>query len=205
MTDMPGEHPLPHPELHAQTPIIFTMKIGDVLYRHHQTIHDPIFFGTSGDYRFDDPDCHTGASFGVLYAGEDTHCCFIESCGSTTGVPAVSGEYLDAREIARLELTEELRFIDLANSGGLTHIGADARLLTGAYKVAQKSAAALRLQPSKPDGIRYLARHDPTRVAYAIFTRPRSTFIVTSLGSLTAPSNKVLLAQLLSDYNVDLL
>src|SRR6267142_3257480 len=76
-----------------------------------------------------------------------------ESCGSTTGVPAVSGAYLDAREIARLELTEELRFIDLAGSGGLTHIGADARLLTGAYKVAQRWAAALRLHPSKPDGI----------------------------------------------------
>lgn len=205
MTDLPGEHPLPHPELHTQNPIIFTLKIGDVLYRHHQTIHDPIFFGTSGDYRFDAPDCHTGASFGVLYAGEDPHCCFIESCGLTTGVPAVSGAYLDAREIARLELTEELRFIDLACSGGLTHVGADGRLLTGAYKVAQRWAAALRLHPSKPDGIRYLARHDPTRVAYAIFTRPRSTFNVTSLGSLTAPSNRALLNQLLSDYNVDLI
>src|SRR5258708_7963323 len=205
MTDMPGEHPLPHPELHVQTPLIFELKVGDVLYRHHQSVHEPIYFGMSGNYRFDDPDCHTGASFGVLYAGEDPHCCFIASCGSTTGVPAVSGAYLDAREIARLELTEELRFIDLAGSGGFTPICSGARLLTGAYKVAQKWAAALRLHPSKPDGIRYLARHDPTRVAYAIFTRPRSTFIVTSLGSLTAPSNRALLNQLLSDYNVDLI
>jgi len=51
VTDMPGEHPLPHPELHAQTPLIFTLKIGDVLYRHHQSVHDPIYFGMSGNYR----------------------------------------------------------------------------------------------------------------------------------------------------------
>jgi len=203
MTDMPGDHPLPHPELYSQVPLIFTMKVGNILYRHHQSAYDPIYFGMSGDFRFDDPDCPAGASFGVLYAGEDPHCCFIESCGSMTGVPAVSGAYLDAREIARLELTEELRFIDLVSSGGLTHVGADARLVTGSYKVAQRWSAALRLHPSSPDGIRYPARHDPIRVAYAIFSRPRSTFNVTSLGSLTASSNRPLLNQILRDYNVD--
>ena len=57
----------------------------------------------------------------------------------------------------------------------------------------------------KPDGIRYPTQHDPTRVALAIFTRPRSTFHVTSLGSLIAPSNMTLLNQLLRDYNVDLI
>jgi hypothetical protein len=185
--------------------MIFRLTTGSVLYRHHQCVHDPVYFGRSGDYRFDDPDCPARTAFGVLYAGEDVHCCFIESCGSTTGVPAVSAAYLDAREISRLELTDDLRFIDLAGSGGLTHIGADARLVTGSYKVAQQWSAALRLHPSKPDGIRYPARHDPARVAYAIYVRPRSTFNVTSLGSLTAPSNRVLLNQLLNDYNVDLI
>ena len=131
MIGPPGDHPLPHPELHSQIPLIFTLSPGDVLYRHHQSINDPIYFGTSGNYRFDDPDCASGASFGVLYAGADAHCCFIESCGSTTGVPAVSEAYLAAREIAKIQVTEELRFIDLATSGGLTHIGADARLVTG--------------------------------------------------------------------------
>ena len=164
MTEMPGDHPLPHPELHTQAPLIFIVNVGAVLYRHHQSVHDPIYSGTSGNYRFDDPEGPAGASFGVLYTGEDPHCCFIESCGATTGVPAVSGAYLDTREIARLEMAEELRFIDLASSGGLTHIGADARLVTGSYKIAQRWSAALRLHPSKPDGIRYPSRHDPTRV-----------------------------------------
>jgi hypothetical protein len=120
-------------------------------------------------------------------------------------VPAVSGAYLADREIARIELTEELKFVDLATSGGLTHIGSDARLIAGSYKVAQKWSAALRSHPCKPDGIRYPARHDMTRVAYAIFTRPPNAFRVTSLGSLMALSNRALLNQLLNDYKVDLI
>src|SRR5579864_6324285 len=111
MSDLPGDHPLPHAELVAQNPLIFTMPAGEVLYRHHQKSHDPVYFGKKGDYRFDDPECPAPGCFGVLYAGADAECCLLESCGATTGVPAVSGAYLDARSIAKLELTECLRFI----------------------------------------------------------------------------------------------
>lgn len=205
MTDQPGEHPLPHPELASQMPLIFTVKKSGVLYRHHLAGKDPVYFGTSGRNRFDDPECPRGHAFGVLYVGEDPHCCFIESCGSTTGVPAVSGAYLDARAMATLELTEDLRFIDLFTTGGLTHIGADGRLFTGSYKVAQHWSAALRAHPSKPDGIRYPSRHDHTRAAYAIFSRSASTFKVGSIGSLMAPLNKSRLNEILALYQVELL
>ena len=73
MTDKPGDHPPPHPELSTQTPLLFTLKMGDVLYRHHQSALDPIYFGTSGANRFDDPDCPAGHAFGVLYTAEDAH------------------------------------------------------------------------------------------------------------------------------------
>lgn len=205
MTYPPGDHPLPHPELVSQTPLIFTVKAGDVLDRHHQAVKNPIYFGISGRNRFDDPDCPAGHAFGVLYAGEDPHCCFIESCGATTGVPAVSGAYLEARAMATLELTEDLRFIDLFSTGGLTRIGADGRLFTGSYKVAQHWSTALRAHPSKPDGIRYPSRHDHARVAYAIYSRPSSTFKVGSLGSLMAPANRSLLNDILTLYKVELL
>jgi hypothetical protein len=205
MMDQPGDHPLPHPELASQAPLIFTVKAGSVLYRHHRAGKDPIYFGTSGSNRFDDPDCPAGHAFGVLYVGADPHCCFIESCGSTTGVPAVSGAYLDARAMATLELTEDLRFIDLFSTAGLTRIGADGRLFTGSHKIAQQWSAALRAHPFKPDGIRYPSRHDHTRVAYAIFSRPTSTFKVGTLGSLMAPSNRSLLNDILALYQVELL
>lgn len=205
MTDRPGDHSLPHPELASQTPLIFTVKTGGVLYRHHRADKDALYFGTSGTNRFDDPDCPVAYAFGVLYAGEDPHCCFIESCGATTGVPAVSGAYLDARAMATLELTEDLRFIDLVTTGGLTRIGADGRLFTGSYNVAQNWSRALRAHPSKPDGIRYPSRHDPTRVAYAIYSRPASSFKVGTMGSLMASSNKTLLNDILALYKVELL
>jgi hypothetical protein len=205
MTDQPGDHPLPHPQLASQRPLIYTVKTGDILYRHHRAGDDPLFFGTSGKNRFDDPDCPAGHAFGILYAGADPQCCFIESCGGTTGVPAVSGAYLDVRAVATLEVAEDLRFIDLYSTGGLTRIGADGRLFTGSYKVAQHWSAALKAHPSKPEGIRYPSRHDHTRVAYAIFSRPPSTFEVGSLGSLMAPANRALLNDILRLYHVELL
>ena len=205
MTDHPGDHPLPHPGLASQTPLIFTVKGGEVLYRHHSATHCPVHFGTTGHHRFDDPRCPDDHTFGVLYVGADPHCCFIESCGPTTGVPAVSGAYLDDRAMAKLELTEALHFIDLFSTGGLTRIGADGRLFTGSYKIAQHWSAALRAHPSKPDGIRYPSRHDHARAAYAIYSRPASTFKVISLGSLMALPNRALLNDILKVYQVQLL
>ncbi len=205
MTDPPGEHPLPTATLNSRNPLILTLSPGAILYRHHETAYSPIYYGKSGKYRFDDPTCPDPSSYGVLYIGHDPHCCFIESCVPTTCAPAVSGAYLADRAMATLQLTEELRFVDLATSGGLMRIGADGRLVNGSYKVAQQWSAALRLHPSKPDGICYPARHDPTRIAYAVFERAHSPFNIGSLGSLMSSSNKALLNQLLNDYCVDLL
>jgi hypothetical protein len=107
--------------------------------------------------------------------------------------------------MATLELTEDLQFVDLYSTGGLTRIGADGRLFTGSYKIAQQWSAALRAHPSDPDGIRYPSRHDHTRVAYAIYSRPASTFKLGTLGSLMAPANRSLLTDILTLYEVELL
>lgn len=205
MIDLPGEHPLPHAELTAQIPIIFTVPEGGVLYRHHQKIHSPIYFGKTGRFRFDDPECPAPGCFGVLYVGADPECCLLESCGSTTGVPAVSGAYLDARAITKIEIMEPLRFIDLVSDGGLASIGADGRLMTGSYKVAQRWSAALKKHPCKPDGIRYRSRHAPERIAYAIYERPPGFFVVTSMGSFTDPVNEALFKCVLSTYKLALI
>ena len=104
-----------------------------------------------------------------------------------------------------LEVTRDLSFVDLFTTGGLTRIGADSRLFAGSHTIAKRWSAALRTHPSKPDGIRYPARHDHARAAYAIFSRPPSTFVVRSLGSLMATANRSLLNDILTLYNVDLI
>ena len=205
MIERPGDHPMPHAELAGQHPSIFAVPAGGVLYRHHQKVLDPVFFGKTGDYRFDDPECPAVGCFGVMYAGADPECCLLESCGTTTGVPAVSEAYLDARAIARLQLTASLRFIDLVDDGGLAGIGADARLATGSYRVAQRWSAALKRHPCKPDGIRYRSRHAPERIAYAVYERPSGSFIVTSMGSFTDPANEALFRRVLKTYRFALI
>ncbi len=112
---------------------------------------------------------------------------------------------MEDRYLAELELTKDLSFIDLAETGGLFRIGADARLLTGSYKIAQQWSAALRKHPAKPDGIRYRSRRDPARIAYAVYECPRSTFKATNRGSLMNPANRKLLNELLELYKVDLI
>jgi hypothetical protein len=204
-TDKPGDLQAPHPELSKQKPLIFIVPAGSFLYRHHQKALDPIYYGKKGDYRFDDPRCPVAGSFGVLYAGEDPECCLMESLPPHQGVPAVTGSYLDARAIAKLELIEPLRFIDLVSPGGLASIGADNRLCDGNYKIAQQWSAALKKHPIKPDGIRYRSRHAPERTAYAIFERPKPGFKVTTMGSFTAPSNVNLFGQTLKTYNIALI
>lgn len=141
----------------------------------------------------------------MLYIAEDPECCLLESCGSTTGVPPVSGAYLEARAIARMELTCSLRFIDLVSDGGLASIGADGRLVIGSYTVAQRWSAALKKHPYKPDGIRYRSRHAPERIAYAIYERPPTSFSITSTGSFTDAANEALFRRILKTYNFALI
>ena len=205
MIDRPGDHPFPHTDLASRNPLLFTLRPGDVLYRHHQKIHQAVHFGTTGEFRFDDPKCPAPGSFGVLYAGDDPECCLLESCGATAGARAVTTAFLAARSITRLELTRNLRFIDLVAPGGLASIGADSRLTTGSYKVAQQWSAALRKHPAKPDGIRYRSRHAPERIAYAIYSRPASAFATSSLGSFTSPQNEALFKDFLNTYKFALI
>jgi hypothetical protein len=204
MSDKPGDHPLPHAELDQRHPLVITLSAGKIIFRIHPVGYGAVFFGKTGNYRYDAPDCPNG-SFGVMYAGEDLDCCFIESFGQTTGIPAVSGAYLETRGFAEMQLQRDLRLADLAESGSLSHIGADGRLLTGPYRISQQWSAALKKHPTKPDGLRYRSRRDPAKIAFAIFDCPTNTFKVTERGSLMDTANRLELNRLLKLYDVDLI
>ncbi len=201
MTDKPGEHPEPHADLAERSPLLYTLEEGTVVYRLYRADRDALHFGRTGDNRFDAPD----GSFGVLYAGEDEYCCFIETCGQVTGVPSVSGAYLDQRYVAEMKVMESMKLIDLSASAGLARIGADGRLMDGSHAIAQRWSAALRNHPTKPAGILYRARHDPAKLAFAIFQCPRNVFQTTSRGSLRDPHNVKLLGEILDHYKFGLI
>lgn len=201
MTDPPGEHPEPHSDINRRTPLIYTLDLGQILYRIHRKTKPPLFFGKTGKNRFDAFD----GSFGVLYAGLDQYCSFIETFGQETGVRFVTRTALEERHLAQLKLVRPLSLIDLANSGGLAKIGADARLFAASHAVAQRWSVALHNHPIKADGILYPARHDPARGACAVFELPVSVFEVTDVGSLMEPQHAALLGAILDTYGFGLI
>jgi uncharacterized protein (DUF2336 family) len=88
---------------------------------------------------------------------------------------------------------------------GLVLLGADARLASGDYRVAQRWAQALWQHPSEPDGLLYHSRHDDERVCCAIFDRASKHLSEHNLGSLADQQNTQLLATLLDHYEFALL
>jgi hypothetical protein len=111
MIEAPGDHPLPHPELPAQTPLIFKLHEGklhegEVLYRHRQSVHDSLFFGTTGNYRFDDPVApHRGRLSSFMRAPTPSAVCWNHVAPRPEYLLCPASIYLDARQIARMEPT----------------------------------------------------------------------------------------------------
>ena len=201
MIDFPGEHPEPPSDLATRDPLLAEMPAGFILSRLHPKGKSPLFFGRTGGNRFDSPD----SSYGVLYAGLDEYCSFIETYGQTTGIRTVTESALDGRHLAHLELLSPMKLIDLSNSGGLARVGADSRLFSGAHAVAQRWSAALRGHLSKPDGILYPARHDAARNACAIYECPPFVFELHAEGSLLENQHAALLGAILDCYGFALI
>jgi hypothetical protein len=200
MTDKPGEHPEPPGDHVDRSPLLVELDFGTTLSRIHARTFGPVFFGRTGRFRFDSPD----HSFGVLRVGRDESCAFIETFGQDTGIKLVTRKALEERHLSYLKTARPLTLIDLARSGSVARIGADARLLSGSHAIAQRWSAALRAL-FKPAGLLYPARHDPARNACALFDLPASVFDLTNAGSLEDSRHAVLLAEILDRYDFGLL
>ncbi|MEZ4239426.1 MAG: RES family NAD+ phosphorylase [Myxococcota bacterium] len=170
-------------------------------WRIHRSVHAALFFGRTATYRFDAPD----GAFGVLYAGDRPECAFIETFGHATGVRAVTTGDLAVRSLSEIRTARPLRLVDLTGPG-LARMGADNRLCSGGgYRTAQAWSAALHAHPDAPDGLLYLACHDPSVRSVALFDRAESLCSEHLVGVLDDGALAGLLGGILDHYRFGLI
>jgi hypothetical protein len=194
----PGIHPGPPDDLaRRDLPIA---SVSGRLFRVHRARRAPLFFGKTGDNRFDDP----GREYGVLYAGASEACAFIETFAEPLDFPFVTHRQLEARKLSAIEILSPLRLVSLAGAD-LRRIGADARLFAADHAVAQRWSRALHEHPARVDGLRYPARHDPDQLAVALFDRARPRVRARlAREPLAARRHRALVAELLDRYGLGL-
>jgi hypothetical protein len=194
----PGPHPEPPPDLPSRSLPILTIDCPWV--RSHPAQYEPIFFGRSGDNRFDAP----RGDYGVLYVARDVEGAFAETFGRRLEYRAVTMAALRNRLFTAIHALRPLRLVDLTGPG-LARIGADGRLATGDYVVAQRWSEALFQHPDRPDGLYYRSRHDPGQECAAIFDRVARLLSIGEQRSLVDPAHHGLLATLLDTFGFSLI
>jgi hypothetical protein len=188
----------PEPSKRFQSITLPISEIDRDWYRSHPTRRGAPYFGRNRAYRFDAPE----GEYGVLYVGADPHVAFIESFQISGIRPAVTESKLRERSLSRIHIRRPVRVVSLAESGGLTRIGADARIFTTGYTVSQRWSRAIQSHPEKPDGIVYRPRHDPARVAAAFFDRIEAQVVAETMGLWL--DQKAVLGEVLDTYRIAL-
>jgi hypothetical protein len=144
-----------------------------------------VFFGNTGNSRFDDPRC----IFRVLYVASTVEGAFVEGCLSDVGLgttaPLLSECFIADRCLAEIRFATPLMLVDLTGIG-LAAIRADSRISSGDYRTAQRWSRAIWGHPRQPHGILYSSRHNPGLLCAAIFDRA-PTATATKLGSFLSP------------------
>lgn len=196
--ERPGKHPEPPVDIVKHSLPITVIR--RVWYRIHGAHRDAIFFGSSTNSRFNAP----AGEYGVMYVAGDEHGAFIETVDYQLYFNAIRPSVLAHRCLSRIESDRALRLVDLT-ADGLARLGADSRLTTSDYAVAQRWSLAFQNHQDEPDGILYRARHDPSRLSAALFDRVSQVVRAERVGILTDPSLAPLLARLLDDYDFQLL
>ncbi len=194
----PGLHTPPPSDLFERELPLKTFAPTTIFYRVHQAKYAPIYFGNSGGGRFDTPE-------GIIYLGIDEYVAFRETIGRFSQYRLISSEELEKRRMSEVKSSRALSLVDLTGKG-LTLLDADARLLTGDYKIAQQWSKALQDHPNHPDGIYYRSRHDPSRFCLALYQVPTSS-ILEAINTYDFMSDEYVdrLAKILDEYQYGLI
>jgi hypothetical protein len=193
----PSPDPLPPPDFASRELPLETIPDGARLTRIHRSELGPLFFGSTGGNRFDDP----AKSYGVCYLSTTLEGAFAETCLRSVGARFVALTFLEARSFSEIEVTAPLRLVSL-HGPGLAQIGATGAVTSGRHVVAQQWSRAIHDHPAAPDGIAYRSNHDNGEICVALFEHA---------GDRLAPGNsqpmtidRIRLAELLARYKVGL-
>jgi hypothetical protein len=76
----PKPHPEPPPDLQSRPLPLRSFRTA--WFRIHDSTYGPLYFGRTGDHRFDAPHPR---KYGVLYVAAEIECAFLETLGHETG------------------------------------------------------------------------------------------------------------------------
>ena len=160
-----------------------------------------MFFGRRRLNRFDDPE----GRYGVLYLARQREGAFVERFLRDPGAyqRVISEAELEGTLLSSVSTTRALRLVDLAGRG-LARMGADGRLATGNYTLAQRWSRACYHHPAEPDGLRYRSRHNPRFLCAAIFDRAEGALSTETSATLREHLGSTALFELLERYQVAL-
>ena len=169
MTNKP--HPHPEPPANFNKLHLPVSQLDRLVYRLNPANYDSaIYYDRSGLGRFESSDV------AVLYLGETIEAAFIETFGRRLGVKYVSRQLVRSRNLFSIHSDRPLKLVDLFGAG-LVKLGADSELSSGRnYFLSQSWSQAIYHHPQQVDGIRYLSRHDNTKLCWGLF--PRSDYLL---------------------------
>jgi RES domain len=174
-----------------------TVPKGTTFIRIHRSDLGALYFGTSGDNRFDDPE----RVYGVCYLALTREGAFAETCLRAVGAQFVAASYVSARSFTAIETTAPLRLVAV-HGPGLARIGATSVVSSGEHALAQQWSRAIYDHPAAPDGLLYRANHDNGELCAALFERSADRLIRRQTQALL--SDRASLAALLDRYRVGL-
>lgn len=176
---------------------IEVVPTGATFVRIHRTGFSALYFGNSGNNRFDDPH----GRYGVCYAARSLEGAFAETCLRQVGARLVPLSRIAVRSVSRLTTAAELRLVEL-HGPGLARMGATAAVSSGTYEISQPWSRAIHSHPAVVDGIVYRSNHDNGEFCVALFDRSRDRLSEGAPDELLA--DRAGLARLLDAYRVGL-
>lgn len=207
----------------TEGPPLRLVQAGSAWWRIHGSAHDPVMFRDTGaELKRADPvtygeegrfDCQAG-EYGYLYAGATKKSTIAEAFlrGPVTRNPTarfLRRARLAGRVLSRIELAQDLSFVDLRGAAGLGRIGQDAWLSACDevdYPITQQWATALRRWAPHAAGFVWMSKRDNVHEAAILFSDrvPTGAISGTRARELDSGLGLSLVTKALAEFNVAL-